>query len=102
MTLIGSGLGIIHRESLVNPLPPPLDTYEFIEVDARTRQELGMNVLVLDPKTIIVQSRHVKLQQNLRERGFRVIPLDFAWHTRLDGAFRCATAPIRRQKTTVI
>lgn len=98
MTLIGPRLGIIRRESLINPLPPPLDTYEFIEVDARTRQELGTNVLVLDAKTIIVQSRHVQLQQGLRERGFRVIPLDFSWHARLGGAFRCATAPIRRSK----
>jgi N-dimethylarginine dimethylaminohydrolase len=96
MTLIGPRLGIIHRESLVSPLPPPLDTYEFIEVDARTRREMGTNVLVLDTKTILVQSRHVQLQRNLRERGFRVIPLDFSWHARLDGAFRCATAPIRR------
>lgn len=96
MTLIGSRLGIIHRESLVTPLPPPLDAYEFIEVDARTRQELGTNVLILDHKTIIVQLRHAQLQQNLRNRGFRVIPLDFGWHTQLDGAFRCATAPIRR------
>ncbi len=96
MTLIGPRLGIIHRESLVSPLPPPLDTYEFIEVDAHTRQELGTNVLILDPKTIIVQLRHVQLQQDLQEHGFRVIPLDFSWHTQLDGAFRCATAPIRR------
>ena len=56
MTLIGPRLGIIHCGSLVNPLPPPLDTYEFIEVDSRIRQELGTNVLVLDPKTIVVQS----------------------------------------------
>ncbi len=97
MTLIGSRLGIIHRESLINPLPFPLDTYEFIEVDAQTRHEMGTNVLVLNPKTIIVQSRHVGLQQSLRERGFIVIPLDFSWHAWLGGAFRCATAPIRRQ-----
>ncbi|MEK6802172.1 MAG: arginine deiminase family protein [Nitrospirota bacterium] len=96
LTLIGPRLGILHRESLANPLPPPLDTYEFIEVDARTRQELGTNVLALDARTIIVQSRHVHLQQSLRERGFRVLPLNFSWHARLDGAFRCATAPIRR------
>lgn len=100
MTLIGHRLGIIHRESLVNPLPPPLDTYEFIEVDTRTRQELGTNVLVLDATTIIVQSRHIQLQQSLRERGVRVIPLDFGWHARLGGAFRCATAPIRRSTGT--
>ncbi len=99
MTLIGPRLGIIHPESLINPLPPPLDTYEFIEVDARTRRELGTNVLVLDAKTIIVQSRHIQLQQDLRKRGFRVIPLDFSWHAWLGGAFRCATAPIRRNKS---
>lgn len=98
MTLVGPRLGIIHRDSLINPLPPPLDAYDFIEVDARTRYELGTNVLVLDPETIIVQSRHLQLQQDLRERGFRVIPLDFSWHARLGGAFRCATAPIRRSK----
>jgi N-dimethylarginine dimethylaminohydrolase len=98
LTLIGPRLGILHRESLANPLPLPLDTYDFIEVDARTRDELGTNVLVVDANTIIVQSRHVSLQQSLRERGFRVIPLDFSWHARLGGAFRCATAPIRRSK----
>ncbi len=96
MTLIGPRLGIIHREALAAPLPPPLDAYEFIEVDVRAQQELGTNVLVLDPRTIIVQSRHVQLQQRLRARGFRVIPLDFTWHARLGGAFRCATAPLRR------
>jgi len=61
--------------------------------DAGSRQKLGTNVLILDPKTIILQSRHVQLQQDLQERGFRIIPLDFSWHTRLDGAFRCATTP---------
>ncbi len=100
LTLIGPRLGIMHRDSLVQPLPPPLNTYEFIDVDARTRQELGTNVLVLDPRTIIVQSRHVPLQQRLRARGFRVIPLDFTWHARLGGAFRCATAPLRRNRDT--
>lgn len=100
LTLIGPRLGIIHRESLITPLPPPLDTYEFIDVDAQTRQELGTNVLVLDPRTIIVQSRHVRLQQHLRARGFRVIALDCSGHARLGGAFRCATAPIRRSRDT--
>jgi N-dimethylarginine dimethylaminohydrolase len=96
LTLIGPRLGIIHRDSLVQPLPPPLNTYEFIEVDARTRHELGTNALVLDEKTIVVQSRHHHLQRQLRERGFHIIPLDFTWHARLGGAFRCATVPLRR------
>lgn len=97
MTLIGEKLGIIHRESLQTPLPYPLHTYEFIEVDKKTRSELGTNILMLGPKHIIVQKRHASLQHRLIERGFTVVPLDFTWHARLDGAFRCATCPINRE-----
>lgn len=98
MTLIGPKLGIIHRAALIDPLPPPLDSYDFIEVGASVRHELGTNVLLLDSKTIVVQARHVQLQKVLCQRGFKVIPLDFTWHAHLGGAFRCATAPIRRRR----
>lgn len=97
MTLIGEKQGIIHPNSLQYPLPYPLNTYNFIEVDDKTRSELGTNILMLDPKTIIVQKRHKGLQQKLRSRGFNTIPLDFTWHARLDGSFRCATCPIYRE-----
>ncbi|WP_342439415.1 arginine deiminase family protein [Paenibacillus sp. FSL L8-0436] len=96
MTLIGEKQGIIHRESLQSPLPYPLNTYDFIEVDQKTRAEMGTNILMVGPKQIIVQKRHISLQQQLKERDFEVIPLDFTWHARLDGAFRCATCPIYR------
>lgn len=96
MTLIGEGLGIIHRDSLAHPLPHPLDTYKFIEIAGPARQQLGTNVLVLDPATIVVQQRHVQLQQQLRKKGFHVIPIEFNWHALLGGAFRCATAPLFR------
>ncbi|WP_449600272.1 dimethylarginine dimethylaminohydrolase family protein [Paenibacillus sp. Marseille-Q9583] len=97
MTLIGEKQGIIHRESLQDPLPYPLNTYDFIEVDGKTRSEMGTNILMLGPKNIIVQKRHESLQQHLKERGFTVAPIDFTWHARLDGAFRCATCPIYRE-----
>ncbi|MCK0469831.1 dimethylarginine dimethylaminohydrolase family protein [Halalkalibacter sp. APA_J-10(15)] len=97
MTIIGDKRGIIHRESLQQPLPAPLHTYEFIEVDDITRTQMGTNVLVLDPQTIIIQKRHQELQKRLEEWGYTVEPVDFTWHARLDGAFRCATCPIQRQ-----
>ncbi len=97
MTLIGPGAGIIQRETLVAPLPAPLDEYDFIEIDEQTRREMGGNILVLDPKTIVVQQRHEKLAKALQQRGFKVIPLSFTAHASLDGAFRCVTAPLRRQ-----
>jgi N-dimethylarginine dimethylaminohydrolase len=96
MTLIGPRSGIIHLDALSQPLPPPLNSYEFITVDAQTRQELGTNVLVLDPETIIVQARHTRLRRQLEKKHFNVIPLKFGWHALIGGAFRCATAPIRR------
>jgi len=97
MTLIGNRLGIIHRDSLPNPLPYPLNSYDFIEVDAKTRSEMGTNILMLGPKCIIVQKRHELLKQRLQERGFTVVQVEFTWHARLDGAFRCATCPIVRE-----
>lgn len=98
LTLIGPQLGIIHRASLSAPLPYPLNTYEFIEVDALTRAQMGTNNLLLDDKTIVVQARHHALQQALKQKGYTVVPVDFTWHARLDGAFRCATCPTHRSE----
>ena len=96
MTIIGSKMAIINKKSLRHPLPFPLNEYEFIEVDDESRKELGTNVLVIDPKTIIVQKRHLDLQLKLKKKGFKVIPIDFTNHANTHGAFRCATCPIRR------
>lgn len=96
LTLIGAGRGIIHRAALCDPLPAPLDDYDFIEIDARTRLELGGNILMLDPETIVLQSRHSALASVLNQRGYRCMLLPFNWHATLDGAFRCASAPLLR------
>lgn len=96
MTLIGPRLGIICRDTLVTPLPKPLDEYDFIEIDEQTRREMGGNVLVLNPRTIVLQKRHPNLATALADRGYTVVPLQFTSHANLDGAFRCATAPLRR------
>lgn len=97
MTIIGEKMGIIHRDSLQNPLPEPLRNYDFIEVDEKTRHEMGTNVLLLGRKKIVVQKRHEALRQALSERGFEVFPINYTWHAMLDGAFRCTTCPIDRE-----
>jgi len=96
LTIIEPKLAVINKESLKQPLPYPLNEYEFIEVDAKTRKELGTNVLVIDPKTIIVQARHITLQDKLKGKGFKVIPIDFTNHANTHGAFRCVTCPLSR------
>ena len=96
MTIIGPKMAIINTESLKQPLPFPLNEYEFIEVDSKSRKELGTNVLVIDLKTIVVQERHKELQSKLREKGFKVITIDFTNHANTHGAFRCVTCPLSR------
>lgn len=96
MTIIGKGRGIIHRSTLQHPLPPPLQAYDFIEVNEKTAKQLGTNVLMLTPTTIIVQKRHKALIKKLKAKGYHVIPLKFTWHAILGGSFRCATSPLNR------
>lgn len=96
MTLIGPKQGIICRSALAHPLPAPLRDYEFIEVDETVRRQIGTNVLVVNPRTIIMQSRHKQLRTALQKKGFKVIDLPFRWHALAGGAFRCATHPLRR------
>ncbi len=98
LTIIGPKLGIIYRKALVDPLPFPLNTYKFIEVDEKTCRQIGVNVLVLNPETVVIQARHKKLRQALEKEGFKTIGLNFTWHAIAGGAFRCATHPLFRKK----
>ncbi|MBD3393279.1 MAG: hypothetical protein GF418_14235 [Chitinivibrionales bacterium] len=96
LTLVGPRLGIICRDSLAEPLPAPLRDHAFIEIDERTRRQIGLNVLVLDRRTVVLQRRHKALRQALERKGFTTVPLDFNWHALAGGAFRCATHPLVR------
>ncbi len=96
MTIIGEKKGIIHKNALKLPLPYPLNEYDFIEVDSKTRSELGTNVFVINPTTIVVQERHKKLQTDLINKGYKIEIIKFNMHSDLGGAFRCVTFPIRR------
>ncbi|MGC2921279.1 dimethylarginine dimethylaminohydrolase family protein [Leuconostoc mesenteroides] len=67
-------------------------------IGPKTRKEMGGNVLVIGPKKVIVQKRHTALQEALKNEGYTVIPIVFTWHSLLDGALRCASCPLVREK----
>lgn len=96
MTIIGKNRGIIHRDSL-KALPHHFENYDFIQIDSRYRKQLGTNVFVIDPETIVVQERHKTLIDELKTRGYKVYPVNFSLHASIGGAFRCATCPLDRE-----
>jgi len=58
---------------------------------------IGLNMLVLDPKTVIADAAQTKIHQVLRRRGIDVIPLTLSHSRTLGGGFHCVTLDTRRQ-----
>ena len=57
---------------------------------------VSMNVLSLDPETVVVESHEEPLIDALTDWGFRCIPVDFRHLYSLGGSFHCVTVDIRR------
>jgi len=57
---------------------------------------LSMNVLMLDPKTVVVEKHETVMQEFFDQWGFEVIPVDFHNVIRFGGAFHCVTCDVRR------
>jgi scyllo-inosamine-4-phosphate amidinotransferase 1 len=58
---------------------------------------IGLNMLVLDPETVIADAAQTKLHQVLRRRGIDVIPLTLSHSRTLGGGFHCVTLDTRRK-----
>ncbi|MFH0874579.1 MAG: arginine deiminase family protein [archaeon] len=71
--------------------------FNFLNVTEKEAQELGTNVLVINPKTVIVNKSHIRIQDELRKIGFNVEVIDYSEPIALSGSFRCTTLPLERQ-----
>jgi glycine amidinotransferase len=60
---------------------------------------ISMNVLSLDERRVIVESRETALMDLLRGWGIDPIPCAFRGFNALGGSFHCATADVRRRGT---
>ncbi|KQQ63499.1 amidinotransferase [Pseudomonas sp. Leaf129] len=57
----------------------------------------NMNVLMLDPKTVVVEEQETSLIDMLAEWGFEVVTVPFRNVMRFGGAFHCVTCDVRRR-----
>ncbi len=60
---------------------------------------VSMNIIMLDEKTIVVESQETPTIQLFEDWGFDVIPLPFRHVMSFGGAFHCVTCDIRRKGT---
>lgn len=58
---------------------------------------IGMNMLSIDPETVILDSSQTQLITLLKKRGIDSIPLTLSHSRTLGGGFHCVTLDIRRQ-----
>jgi scyllo-inosamine-4-phosphate amidinotransferase 1 len=58
---------------------------------------IAMNVLVVNPETVIIDAAQTQLITILRQRGIDCIPLTLSHSRTLGGGFHCVTLDIRRK-----
>ena len=58
---------------------------------------IAMNMLVLDPETVILDAEQTQLTTILRQHGIDTIPLTLSHSRTLGGGFHCVTLDIRRR-----
>jgi N-dimethylarginine dimethylaminohydrolase len=57
---------------------------------------VGMNMLAVNPTTVIMDQNQPKLIAQLEQRGFTVIPLELRHSRTLGGGFHCVTLDLER------
>ncbi|MEJ8821748.1 amidinotransferase [Variovorax humicola] len=58
---------------------------------------LSMNVLMLSPDTVVVETHEAEMINFFEKWGFNVVPVRFSNVIRFGGAFHCVTADVRRR-----
>ncbi len=83
---------------LVAPEPNPIND-RMLQITSMCGKWLSMNVLMIDPKRVIVERHHTGMIKALEQWGFEPIPCDFLHYAAFGGAFHCATLDVRRRGT---
>ncbi|HET9255726.1 MAG TPA: arginine deiminase family protein [Pseudonocardiaceae bacterium] len=97
--LLGPGVGVLHRPSIVGDLPESLREVDWIEITDDEFAEQAANMLVLEPGVVMLDARHERLHNALTVRGFRCIVVQLDEITKVGGGVRCMTLPLVRTST---
>ena len=98
MGAIGPEAALIYRPAFVDGLPEPIKHWDLLDITLEEACAGGPCVVMLDSKTILAPAETPRICEWLEQRGLRVIPIPFDAVTRFDGAIRCATFVMNRDK----
>lgn len=96
-TIINPNLALIYKDGLEEESYKLLEKYNKIEITKQEQFELATNVFVIDTQTIIMNSNHKRIENELKKRNLKIIPIDLRETAKDGGAFRCTTCPIERE-----
>jgi len=71
--------------------------FNCIDISLEEQLHLGTNVFSIAPGKIISQKFNVRINEQLRNRGYEVIEIEYSEAAKLGGAFRCGTCPLIRE-----
>lgn len=71
--------------------------FSLIKITLDEQRCLGTNVLSIAPHKVISQFQNSRINEQLKNRKFEVLELDYSEAAKLGGAFRCATCPLIRE-----
>jgi len=102
------GLVLVNASRVnMNNLPRVFDSWEVIWIDDVVEQGfyqypyaskwIALNMLVLDPHTVIIDQNQNKLIKILESHNFTVIPLELRHSRTLGGGFHCVTLDLVRE-----
>ncbi len=96
LTIVNPNLVIVYKNGLEEESYKLLEKYNKIEITEKEQFELATNVFVVDPQTIIMNSNHNRIANELKKLDINVITLDMSETAKDGGAFRCTTCPLER------
>lgn len=99
---IGENQAILFEGGFKNPedvafLVDYFGEENIIRITREEMYEMNSNVFSISPKVIVSEKGFVRLNNELRNRGFQVEEVPYAEIAKMEGLLRCSTMPLRRK-----
>lgn len=99
---IGKDQAIIYRGGFKSPedyhfLKEYFGESNVIDITQEEMYNMNSNIFSINPTTIVSEKKFIRLNTELRERGFVVEEIAFSEAAKMEGLLRCSTLPLHRE-----